>query len=393
MAVTLIINPGSSSKKYSLFSEGRIITSFRFERNEQTYEICREHNGAEQKCEGVTVEIYRSALAHVLSVAHKEGVILADEDIASVGIRIVCPGTFFQKHRVVDDFYIEALEKKNATAPLHIPHTLSEIKEIKRLLPKATLVGVSDSQFHASMPEMAREYAIDKKDTTSHDLYRFGYHGLSYSSIAKSLPSLVGKNTSRVVVCHIGSGMSMCAMRDGVSIDTTMGFAPGSGLMMGTRTGDLEPAVLLELMRLHNMKPLDVETYLQTRGGFVGQTMESDFRHLLARLDKGDEVVEQAFKQCVYRFQKTLGSYFVALQGIDAVILTATAAERSPKLREIFLSNLECLGIYIDVNKNEEVIGADGIISTDSSPIKVFVERTNEFGELLAATQEFSIPS
>ena len=183
----------------------------------------------------------------------------------------------------------------------------------------------------------------------------------------------------------------MCALKNGVSIDTTMGFAPGSGLMMGARTGDIEPAVVLELMRIHHMKPLDMHTYLQTRGGFVGLTGESDFRHLLARLEQGDEAVIEAFQQCVYRFQKTLGSYLVALGGLDALVLTATAAERSPQLRALFLAGLEPLGIDLDEERNEMTIGRDGIISSQSSTVLAAVIRTNESAELLAVTESFVV--
>ncbi len=390
MAATLIINPGSSSKKYSLVRDGRPVSTFRFERNEQSYELCREHNGAEQKCEGVTATTYGSALEHVLAVAVSDSIITAPTDIDRVGVRIVAPGTFFQTHRLVDDAYVAALKAREPVAPLHIPHTVSELQAVRRLLPAARIVGVSDSAFHQTMPRAAREYAIEAVDTTTHDLYRFGYHGLSYASLSRQLPQLLRGHASKVVACHIGSGMSMCALRHGQSIDTTMGFGPGSGLMMGTRVGDLEPAVLLELMRIHHMKPFDMQRYLQTRGGFQGQTGESDFRHLLARYEAGDDAVVAAFAQCVYRFQKTLGAYQAILGGLDAVVFTATAAERSPRLRALLLAGLEHMGIALDEGRNDEVVSRDGIISPMGAPVMVTVVRTNEFNEILTVTHNFS---
>ncbi len=390
MAVTLIINPGSSSKKYTLARDGRPVSTFRFERNEASYELCREHNGAEQKCEGVSATMYRSALEHMLAVGIAEGIITAATDIDRVGVRVVAPGTFFQSHRLVDEAYLAALVAREAVAPLHIPHTVSELKEVIRLLPAARIIGVSDSEFHKTMPKEAREYAIEAVDTTTHDLYRFGYHGLSYASLSRQLPQLLRGHASKVVACHIGSGMSMCALRHGESIDTTMGFGPGSGLMMGTRVGDVEPAVLLELMRIHHMKPFDMQTYLQTRGGFWGQTGESDFRHLLARYEAGDESVVAAFTQCVYRFQKTLGAYQAILGGLDAVVFTATAAERSPRLRALLLSGLEHMGVVLDDSRNDEVVSRDGIISPVGAPVMVAVVRTNEFNEILTVTHNFS---
>jgi acetate kinase len=387
MAFTLIINPGSSSKKYTLVDAGRTVATYRFERNEQQYEVCREHNGQGQLCAGITGLEYTSALAYVLSTAVAEQLLPHAEAITRVGLRVVAPGTYFTTHRRVDTEYRQRLDAARVLAPLHIPHTLAELDEILRLLPAAVVVGASDSAFHSTVPAYARALAIEAKDVSVHDLHRFGYHGLSYASIARQLPTLLPPTASRVVVCHIGSGMSMCALKAGISIDTTMGFAPGSGLMMGARTGDIEPAVVLELMRIHHMKPLDMHTYLQTRGGFVGLTGESDFRHLLARLDQGDEAVTAAFQQCVYRFQKTLGSYLVALGGLDAVVLTATAAERSPQLRALLLGGLATIGIDLDEDRNDMTMGRDGIISTSTSAVTVAVIRTNESAELLAVTE------
>ncbi len=387
MAFTLIINPGSSSKKYALIDAGRTVATYRFERNEQQYEVCREHNGRAQLCAGISGTEYAGALSYVLASLVAEKVIASTATITRVGVRIVAPGTYFTTHRHVDSEYRDRLEAALVLAPLHIPHTLTELDELLRLLPTTRIIGVSDSAFHSTVPAYARGFAIEKTDIQTHDLYRFGYHGLSYASIARQLPTLLPPTARRVIVCHMGSGMSMCALQHGVSIDTTMGFAPGSGLMMGARTGDIEPAVVLELMRIHHMKPLDVHTYLQTRGGFVGLTGEADFRHLLARLEQGDEVVTEAFQQCVYRFQKTLGSYMVALGGLDAVVLTATAAERSPQLRALLLEGLESVGIMLDTDRNELTIGRDGIISVASSPVIAAVIRTNESAELLAVTE------
>lgn len=391
MAFTLIINPGSSSKKYTLIDAGRTVATYRFERNEQQYEVCREHNGQGQLCAGITGTEYASALSYVLTSAVTEKILPSAEAITRVGLRIVAPGTYFTTHRQIDRVYRDRLETALVLAPLHIPHTLSELDEILRLLPSAVVVGVSDSAFHSTVPAYARTFAIEQEDIRTHDLYRFGYHGLSYASLAKQLPTLLPPTATRVVVCHIGSGMSMCALKNGISIDTTMGFAPGGGLMMGARTGDIEPAVVLELMRIHHMKPLDMHTYLQTRGGFVGLTGESDFRHLLARLEQGDEAVTAAFQQCVYRFQKTLGSYLVALGGLDAVVLTATAAERSPQLRALLLGGLESIGIDLDEDRNEMTIGRDGIISSQDSAVLGVVIRTNESAELLTVTESFPV--
>jgi acetate kinase len=390
MAVTLIINPGSSSKKYTLVRDGATVATFRFERNEQTYEVCREHNGAEQLCEGVTLEVYQTALAYVLATATSEGVITASTDVATVGIRIVAPGSYFAQHRLVDEVYLAKLEAARDIAPLHIPHTLTELRELRKILPTTTVVGVSDSAFHATVPALASTIPIDAHDASDFDIKRFGYHGISYASLVRSIPRVMGTLPARVIACHIGSGMSMTALKDGVSIDTTMGFGPGSGLMMGARVGDIEPAALLELMRVKHMKPVDAHIYLQSRGGFVGQTGESDFRHLLARYSKGDEAAVNAFALCRYHIQKTIGAFMVALGGLDAIVLTATAVERSPLLRSILLQDLAWLGIELDEQINDETMSRDGIVSKKGSKVPVVVIRANEFAELLTVTESFT---
>ncbi len=367
-----------------------MVSTFRFERNEKYYELCREHNGVEQKCEEIKSSEFGLALAHVLAIATREGVLSEQAVITQVGVRVVAPGTYFQSHRLVDDIYLHKLEECAPVAPLHIPHTIAELTQIRHQLPQALLVGVSDSEFHATMPPQARLYPIESEDTVAYDLYRFGYHGLSYASLAKQLPTILPGHSSRVIACHIGSGMSMTALKDGVSIDTTMGFGPGSGLMMGSRVGDIEPAALLELMRQKHMKPLDLQNYLQTRGGFVGLTGESDFRHLLKRYEQNDPLVRAAFDLCRYRIHKTIGAFMAALQGLDAIVLTATAMERSPLLREVLFGDLQWAGIHLDLAKNDELMSRDGMISRSDSAVKVVVVRANEFAELLSATQSFT---
>lgn len=389
MAVTLIINPGSSSKKYFLVTDGRVIASFRFERNEQQFEMCREENGLQKICEGISSEQYGTALRQVLDSALRSGTITNLSDITRVGVRIVAPGTYFQAHRVIDEAYLVILRGQEGSAPLHIPPTVREIDQLRLELPEALIVGVSDSAFHTTLPTHARTFAILAGDSSLFDLYRFGYHGLSCTSVVRRLPAWLPATARRVIVCHLGSGMSMTALLDGVSIDTTMGFGPGSGLMMGARTGDIEPGLLLELMRVKNLGLFDAQTYLQTQGGFVGLAGESDFRHLLERYAQGDEMVKAAFLQCAYQFQKTVGSFTMALGGLDAIVLTATAAERSSALRTILLEGLEWLGVTLDQERNEEVVSQDGFITTATATVPVLVLRTDELGELLATTLSF----
>jgi len=388
MAVTLIVNPGSSSKKYALVRDGRVMVSYNFERVGSSFELTvTEANGRVAKS-SLTALGYTNALKQVLTEAVDAKRMTVNE-VTRVGVRVVAPGTYFTEHRIVDGDYETRLQSVEAVAPLHIPHTIAELRSVQSHLPGVTIIGVSDSAFHSTLAPSARTFPITHDDACAFDLFRFGYHGLSVASVVSEVPKVLGALPERMVVCHIGSGMSMTAVRAGKSIDTTMGFAPGSGLFMGARTGDLEPAVVLELMRRKNLKIVDIQNYLQTKGGFMGQVGESDFRHLLGRLDRGEEAVVAAFTQCVYQFQKTLGAFYVALGGLDAVVFTATAVERSPQLRALFCVNLTMLGITLDDELNESLIGRSGCISGNASPVKVSVVRTNELLEMTRITNSF----
>ena len=303
-----------------------------------------------------------------------------------MGIRVVAPGTFFQKHHIVDGAFLRQLREREPAAPLHIPHTLIELEVILRELPFAKIVAVSDSAFHATMPAVARDYSIEKKDSTDFDIHRFGYHGISVASVDETLRQKEQPIPRRLVIAHVGSGVSMTALRDGVSIDTTMGFAPDSGLIMGTRVGDSDAGMLLELMRVKNMRLFDTLTYVQGRGGLKGMAGESDFRQILEHATHEEPDALAALKHFVYRFQKQLGAYAVALGGLDVVVLTATAVERSALLRTHLLTQLDWFGITLDTALNETLVGGDGVITTASSAISVHVIRTQELREMLRVT-------
>jgi acetate kinase len=358
----------------------------RFERSGDEYELCVEQDGVQQKCEGISGETFSMSLRQLLDQLIDSKIIGNLQDIATVGIRVVAPGTYFQKHQIVDVLFMRALREREPAAPLHIPHTLVELEVVQRELPFAKIVAVSDSAFHATLPTWARDYSIEAKDTTQFDIHRFGYHGISVASVVETLRQKLETFPRRLVVAHVGSGVSMTALRDGVSIDTTMGYAPDSGLDMGTRVGDSDAGMLLELMRVKNMRLFDTLSYVQGRGGLKGMTGESDFRQLLEHSTHEEPVALAALRHFVYRFQKQLGAYAVALGGLDAVVLTATAAERSALLRAHMLSGLEWFGITLDAAANDILLGHDGVITTPASPVTVHVIRTQELQEMLRVT-------
>lgn len=382
MALTLIINPGSSSKKYALFQDDTLIASWRFERNEQTYEVCTEYHGEQQKCEGVQIDHYTAALRQVLDAALSNNIINRLQDITQVAVRIVAPGTVFQQHVIINEEFLRLLRSREAAAPLHIPHTVRELDQLTQELPEAVVIGVSDSAFHAALPAVARTYGIAVADAKMHDIYRFGYHGISCASVWRRVPDVLSSTPAKCIIAHIGSGMSLTALKDGKSIDTTMGFSPASGLIMGSRAGSIESGALLELMRSRNLSLYDTQSYLSSQSGLKGLTGEADFRHILERISSADTVAQEALDIVIYNFQKQLGSYAVALGGLDTIVLTATAMERNSDLRSRFLAHLEWFGVELDVAQNEALPRQGGVISVAGSPVQVVVIPTNELDEM-----------
>lgn len=390
MAVTLVVNPGSSSKKYALYRDGQVAVTMRFERSEGGFELCTEHNGVRQKCEGVSADTFKDALAYFLNAAQKELIIKDRGEITMAAVRVVAPGKLFQKHARIDEIYLHKLRLAETSAPLHVPHTLREIESLRRLVPKAVLIAASDSAFHATIPAHIRQYSIPETDTVTLDLYRFGYHGLSTASVVGRVHAVVGTESERLVVCHLGSGLSVTAVLRGKSLDTTMGYSPGSGLMMASRSGDLDVGALLALMRAKNLRPLDAEVYLSTKGGLYGVAGEADLRLIIERAACNEVTATRALSMYVHHLQQKIAGAITVLGGVDLIIFTATAGERSPLLRERICNGFSFLGVKIDVDKNTLLTSKDGVISAYKSPVKVAVIRTDEMGEMFRVASKFS---
>jgi acetate kinase len=386
MAFTLVINPGSSSKKFALFDGSILKLEAYVERSDEGYLMCSTVGGVQQTCGLLDKKGYKHSLGNFIENAKSAAYINSNKDITRVAIRVVAPGTFFAAHKVITDSYIAKLRQAEILAPLHIPHILEEISAVKEYLKDAELIGVSDSAFHSTLLAPAKNYSLSKEIAEKHDLYRFGYHGLSVSSVVSKLDRIYGKAPSRLVVCHIGSGVSVTTVKDGKSIDTTMGFAPGSGLVMGSRAGDVDAGALLALMQLLHLKVQDAQMFLQTEGGLRAMAGDSDLRLLLEKRSKGDEGSVLAMESFVFHIKKAIGAAAAVLDGLDEVVLTATASERSPILRTMIAGSLSGLGVLIDEAKNYELVGREGVISAEDSSVVVRVVKTNEAKELFEAS-------
>lgn len=388
MDTTLVINPGSSSKKYALFSGERELLSVLFEHTEEGYGRCIEVNRKRERCESIEERAYEDALDEVITIAKREGVLSHHQEISGVGIRVVSPGTYSAKHRIITSEYLEYLQALSVAAPLHVPHLLRELNALKRVLPDVQVVGVSDSAFHATLPESARRFSIPEKDAVTHDVYRFGYHGISVASCVRQVGERLGEIPKKMIVAHVGSGVSVTALRDGKSVETTMSFGPGDGLLMGTRAGDVSTSALIYLMRMKDLTPDSAEEYLNKEGGFRGLLGQNDLRVVLDRMSRGDATARVAVEMFVHNLKKAIGAFAAVLGGVDLIVLTATAAERNPVVRSLALSGLEHLGIILDRRENESLMGRPGIISREDSAASVLVLHTREMEEIARVAQE-----
>jgi acetate kinase len=390
MGTTLIVNPGSSSRKYALYRNGSLLLELRYEDTDTGFEVCTQLSGGQQACSSIEKDDFLEATAHVSEEVDK---CLAKESVGrvdSVVIRVVAPGTYFQQHCEITQKYIQKLKEKESVSPLHIPIIIKEIEGIKKHFKTSNLWAASDSAFHKDMPRKAREYSINSDDAKTYDIFRFGFHGLSVSSVVRKIHPLIGIEPEKMVICHIGSGVSVTAVKEGKSVETTMGFSPTSGLPMGSRAGDLDAVALLELIRVKNLRPNDAEVYINTNGGLVGISGESDIRRLLDQRSQGNEEALNALDKFTYSIKKAIASSTVALGGLDVLVLTATASVRSSELRCLILKDLEYLGIHVNQTRNEMMVGRDGVISVRNSPVKVVVMRTDEMGEMNIVANELS---
>jgi len=391
MGTTLVINPGSSSRKYALFCDGRAVAQLQFEQTNTGFEICSQMSDTKQTCQAINKSEFAEAFNQVVDVVNASLVRMSlGKRLDTIVVRVVAPGTFFQHHADINDEYIAKLKQREVSAPLHIPLIIKEINEVRKNYPAVRMIAASDSAFHSDMPPQAREYSLPLADVNEFDIHRFGYYGLSIASVVRRIHSIIGLDPERMIVCHIGNGTSVTAVKNQKSVETTMGFSPSTGLTMGSRAGDLDSAALLELMRVKNFRPSEAEMYISTNGGLVGMANDSDIRRLLDRRAQNDATATHALNVFAYNIQKAVAAETVALGGIDVLVFTATAAVRSSELRSLILDGLSHLGIQISKDRNDMLVGKDGVISVRNSAVKVVVMRTDEMGEMAQIADRFN---
>jgi len=373
MAKYLIVNPGSASKKYALFDrQGNCLASFHFEKEKNNFLV----NGKK-----ISSKDYFSAPVYLFGVLLEKKIIKNKEEILAAGIRLVAPGEYFAAHRKIDAQFLKKLAAQKSSAPLHIGPALEEIKFLRKFLPKTKFFAISDSAFYKDLPERAKFYGLPITDAKKFDLRRFGYHGLSMGSILRQLKKF-GRLPPKIIICHLGGGVTISAIKNGKVIDTSMGFTPLEGLLMATRSGDIDPGAILYLAKKKNFNFSQLEEYLNKKSGLLGLSgFSSDVRELLEK-EKKDKLAKLALEVFAYRIQKYISAYFGILGGLDLLVFSATIGERSAIMRSRICQNLSHLGIWLDEKKNKKTINKSTLICHKKSAVKISVTPTQEALEM-----------
>jgi acetate kinase len=294
---------------------------------------------------------------------------------------VVHGGERFSEAVRVDDEVVDAIADAFDLAPLHNPANLKGIEAARRALPKAVHVAVFDTAFHQTMPAQAYSYALPERLHRRHRIRRYGFHGPSHYFVSRRLYEVsgIGASDSRVITCHLGNGASMCAIRNGESVDTSMGLTPLSGLVMGTRCGDVDASVVFELVEKDELSLTEVHTLLNRHSGLLGLSGYSgDMRDLLTEAAAGDTRCGHAIDVFCYRARAYIGQYMAVLNGCDGIVFTAGIGEHSPDVRARICAGLEGLGVRLDEARNREAVGVEARISADGSGVEVWVIPTNE---------------
>ncbi len=381
----LVLNCGSSSVKYQLIEVDSRRTLARgvvdrIGMNGATLTNTR-HDGDEIKIVGEIVD-HIVAIEYILAVllSRNHGVISEKSDIHAIGHRVVHGGETFRSSVMITDEVIKGIRDNFELAPLHNPHNLRGINACQVNLPGTPQVAVFDTSFHHKMPRKAFLYGIPYSLYTQYRIRRYGFHGTSHRYVAGRVAQLLERDlsTMKLVTCHLGNGCSMAAINEGTSVDTTMGFTPLEGLLMGTRSGDIDPSVILYIMGKEGITLAEANTLLNKHSGLQGISgVSSDMREILAEMKTGDKKAQYAFDVFCYRIRKYLGAYAAAMGGLDAVVFTGGIGENSYDVRASSCEGLSFLGIAIDdaANRSEE---KEKVISTIGSQVKVLVIPTNE---------------
>lgn len=380
----LVINCGSSSLKYQLIDSDTeaVLAKGLCERIGIDGSLTYQPAGGEKKTEDKAMPTHTEAIQFVIDALTDadRGVVRSLDEIGAVGHRVVHGGEKFASSAVITDEMIKAVEECNDLAPLHNPANLIGIRVCSELMPNVPQVGVFDTAFHQTMPAKAYLYGLPIEYYKNYKVRRYGFHGTSHSFVSKRAVEFLGldKDNSKVIVCHLGNGSSISAVQNGKCVDTTMGLTPLEGVVMGTRSGSIDPAIVEYIAKKENLDLAGVMNVLNKKSGLQGMSgVSSDMRDLRAAAAEGNEDAKNAIEVLCYGIAKYVGGYVAAMNGVDAIVFTAGIGENVGMIREKVCSYLGFLGVTIDAKANE-AMGEEVVISGADSKVKVAVIPTNE---------------
>ncbi|MEU9483763.1 acetate kinase [Streptomyces decoyicus] len=392
----LVLNSGSSSVKYQLIdmNDGTRLAVGLVERiGEQTSRLAHSPlaaGGDRRETEGAIAD-HDAALKAVAAELAADGLGLDSPQLAAIGHRVVHGGLKFTEPTVIDDAVLKEIERLVPVAPLHNPANITGIRTAQAMRPDLPQVAVFDTAFHATMPEYAARYAIDVETADAHRIRRYGFHGTSHAYVSRKTAALLGKDPSEVnvIVLHLGNGASASAVAGGRCVDTSMGLTPLEGLVMGTRSGDIDPAVTFHLKRVAGMSTDEIDVLLNKKSGLTGLCGDNDMREIRRRIDEGDERAALAFDIYIHRLKKYIGAYSAVLGRVDAVAFTAGVGENAAPVREAAVAGLEEMGMAVDASLNAVRSDEPRMISPEYARVAVAVVPTDE--ELEIAQQTYAL--
>ena len=392
----LVINCGSSSLKFQLINSEseEVLAKGLCERIGIDGRLTYQPAGGDKAVSDKAMPTHTEAIQYVIDalIDSETGVVKSLDEIGAVGHRVVHGGEKFANSVVITEDVLKAIEECNDLAPLHNPANLIGINACQKLMPNTPMVAVFDTAFHQTMPEKAYLYGLPYEYYEKYGVRRYGFHGTSHSFVSKHAAEFLGLDfeNSKIIVAHLGNGASISAVLNGKCVDTSMGLTPLEGLVMGTRSGDMDPAIMEYIAKKENLDIAGVMNVLNKKSGVLGvsNNLSSDFRDLEDGMNNGNKFAKAAMEVFCYRVAKYIGSYVAAMNGVDAIAFTAGIGENSGTVRAMVLENLEYLGIAVDEEANKKR-GEDLVISTADSKVKVAVIPTNE--ELVIARETVAL--
>lgn len=366
--IYVVINLGSSSKRYTIFADEHELFSLYFEK------------ASSGKSYSNSIQLFVKELKK-----------LHVNKIFAIAFRIVAPTSYFTQHRKINSSYLKKLKSVSQIAPLHTEPLINEIEQWLKIFTNISFYGISDSAFHSTLSRNAKIYALPRKITETYDIYRFGYHGISISSVINKVKKIYdNKLPKNIIVCHLSGGSSVTAIHNGKSVDTSMGFTPLEGIPMVNRVGNIDAAAILYLLE-KKLKLQNLRDMLFDRSGMIGLTGITDMRKIIPLAQKGDPVCLEAIEIFVYSVIKYIGSYCAVLGNVDLLVFTGGIGECESFIRSLICKKLGSFGIILDTQKNNKILCNDGFINDIESKTKILVCESDEMREILLEMKKLVI--